>query len=1058
MNFDANRTLLNVEESTQIGIQQENITVFQKVHTSESSPPKPVQGYDMTEHILSIKQVEQLYDTSIEAGLSSQEAESRLEKFGLNQLKSPKPKPFILLYFSYFFGTFNILLGVCGLLCFVLQAFPVSYTVTNYYLAAVLFFVVFFNSLVSSIQESKTQSILKSFSSLISQRTMVLRGTNFSLLDSKFLVVGDIIKVKQGDKVPADIRIIQSQGCKVDNSSLTGEAEPLIRKSSTSTMNPLEADNLCFFGTLIVQGDCVGIVIRTGQNTVIGSITQLSNTTKHLKSPLTEETDRFVKLISVIAIVMGILFFCIGMGLNGNLVTNFTFFIGIFTSNIPQGLPATVTFMLTFAANRLVKKNVLVKDIEGLDTLGAVTLICSDKTGTMTLNKMTVVNIWQSNIMYSTKEKLGEQLYNIVNLDDPFILACALNSKVVMGRNGEVLGDATETAIYKFISKANYDYMAQYPLVFGIGFNSFNKYSISINRYKNKYCAFLKGAPERVLSMCSSHLTNGVKTDISSKFIDEFNSAYKLLANQGQRVLALAMHELHDKVAAEDQVPIDQYVFLGLIGLQDPPKPKVSRAIASCQTAGIRVFMVTGDHPLTAEAIARQVGLLIGNTKEQAAVKLGRPIESVGEDEYEAVVVHGDNMHALTNTEWNKILNKTQVVFSRTSPKQKLEIVARCQSKGHVVAVTGDGVNDAPALKKADLGISMNISGSDVSKEAAKMLLLDDDFSSIVEAIAQGRLVFANLKKAILYTMSHIMAEAWAFLAYIVFPIPALSSALLIIMIDLFIDSIPAICFVNEPEDSNLMSEAPRRVVKPSTLIVNAEDAMQLERIESFKIEDIDQPVKPWYHWLWTPIERGGARLIDFNLLFQAYVQVALIQMIGGTFAFFLVFYIGVNLEGVHYYLSPGELWGNQVFPVNSDGSYGTLARGFTIDAWNYLYPQACASYWLMIVVPQMFDLFTCKSMVNTVFTLNSFKNKSHFVAICWSMAVTNFLLYTPALMPVLQSNGPPAVVWVVGLVTGLVVLFVDTIRKQLLKMGYFGSVKTRPADVIDGISRVLTR
>ena len=486
---------------------------------------------------------------------------------------------------------------------------------------------------------------------------------------------------------------------------------------------------------------------------MIGSIANLSISTKQGKSLLKEEVDRFVFFITCVAVAMGVIFFSIGMALNGNLILNFSFFIGIFVGNIPQGLPATVTFMLTFAANRLIKKNVLVKDIEALDTLGAVTLICSDKTGTMTQNKMTVVNLFKNMNHYHTKDGQDGELYEPKETTDPFLLCLALNTKIEIDGQGNILGDATETGIYKFVHELG-DY-TDFKNIYDVPFNSVNKYSISINEVNKGYFAFLKGAPERVLRMCNKLKVNDAIIDIPNDFQSVFDDAYARMANKGQRVLALAMKQLTDKVEDDDHVPLVEYVFLGLVGLQDPPKAKVAKAIASCQTAGIRVFMVTGDHPLTAEAIARQVGLLIGETKEQVAKRLNREMEFISESDYDAVVVHGEQLAKLSNKEWDRILNKTQVVFARTSPKQKLEIVARCQAKGHVVAVTGDGVNDAPALKKADLGISMNISGSDVSKEAAKMILMDDDFSSIVEGIAQGRLVFANLKKAILLIMTH---------------------------------------------------------------------------------------------------------------------------------------------------------------------------------------------------------------------------------------------------------------------------------------------------------------
>eukprot|EP00835_Amoeboradix_gromovi_P000649 NODE_24_length_36516_cov_0.652470.p2 type:complete len:1090 gc:universal NODE_24_length_36516_cov_0.652470:14638-17907(+) len=1083
--------LLNEPEHTSIRMEEEGVLVIEN-QTQPSEAKEEGKQSDVTEHLLTVEQVIEYYNSDIEHGLDDKIVKERQTRDGLNQLTPPKPKNPLLIFGKHLIGPFSILLGLAAIGCFILFTVGASTSsgdidYSNLYLGCILVFVVLFNSLIESWQEIKTENVLKSFGNMIPQKTMVLRNSNFILEESKFLVKGDVIKIKEGDKIPADIRIISTNYCKVDNSSLTGESEPIMRELTTSKKNPLEAENLAFYGTLCISGEARGIVIRCGDYSVIGSIAKLTGNSKKRISPLNEEITRFVKFVAVGATLMAVLFFIIGMVINPDPYSNFQFFIGIFVANIPQGLPVTVTLVLTFASKQLAKRNVLVKDLEGLDTLGAITLLASDKTGTMTQNRMTVVNCWKptkghdghffskpgigltsASLELQAKDKEHEYLISCAALNrkaefDPLDKETDVEKKVIFG-------DATECGILRFVAK-NIDFESfnrEHKAMFTIPFNSSNKWALTINKYEHSsgsLMLFIKGAPERVLRMCST-TCNGMDTT-SAEFAASFDNAYKILASQGQRVLAFAYKPLdsnYDNVQFQREppnYPTSEYIFVGIIGLMDPPKDRVAKAIASCQTAGIRVFMVTGDHPLTAEAIARQVGLLIGDTKEQAAIKLNRPIESIGEDEYRCVVVHGEELDKLSNREWDKILNKKEVCFARTSPKQKLEIVARCQAKGHVVGVTGDGVNDSPALKRADLGISMNVSGSDVSKEAAKMILMDDNFATIVEGIAQGRLIFANLKKAIYYTICHLMPENVPFLLFILLPIPIALTAFLIIFIDLIADAAPATTYAYEVEEDNLMDQAPRKTVTPPDRLVatDEEDARNLSRVPSFRLEETRRHSKRtiWSRFvdsIWT--RKRNAKddaLVDKNMIFLAYCQIGILESIGGMFAFFLVFGMGNQRgDGSSYSISIDEMWGHRFYK-----DYGSNFR-VSENEYNQLYKEATSAYFMTLIIAQCFNAVLVKIKSDYIFTRKIFLNLYTYAAITFSIAFGCFIVYTPFMQIITLSMGVRGEVYIVGIVTGVILIVYDTLRKWLLKMGYFGGINQRPAEKIEGISRVLTR
>ena len=1049
-------------------------TIYIKHYEDTKSDRKDPKA-DITEHLKSVDEIVEYYFTSLEHGLSTETVDNRLFSDGYNQLTPPTRKNPFLIYFKQWIQPLALLPLIAGFLCFILYGIThATNTVdeSNLYLGIVLLVVVALNALIESIQELKTNSVLSGFSDMIPHQTMVYRDSNWVKIDSKCLVKGDIVKVKAGDKIPADIRIYEQNQCKVDNSSLTGEVEPCARRLENKHSNPLEADNLAFFGTLCIQGDCKGIVIRTGDNTVIGSIAQLSNASTESKSPLQIEINKFVKLIASVAIVLALIFYGLGFAVGIDPIDNFQFFIGIFVANVPQGLPGVVSMLLTIAARKLSKRKVLVKDLRGVDTLGAITLLATDKTGTLTQNRMTVVNFWTNNTHYysdpgvplTESSQLFEPLQHKLFLDTLQLNLSATFDESDMNPDPmtkRINGDATESGILRFLATTTTLLKDKTP-IFSIPFNSVNKWALTINKYKHSQgnlILCIKGAPERIMRMC-------VQND------NDFNKAYTCMASKGQRVLAVAyklLDSTYDNVVFTDEpanYPTTDYTFMGLIGLIDPPKERVSRAIGSCQSAGIRVMMVTGDHPLTAEAIARQVGLLIGETKQEVATRLNRPLNSITEDEYQAVVVHGESLDALSNREWDKILNKYEIVFARTSPKQKLEIVARCQAKGHIVGVTGDGVNDSPALKRADLGISMNLSGSDVSKEAAKMILMDDNFATIVEGIAEGRLIFANLKKAIRYSLSHVTPINLVFLIHIIVPVPVAMTPFLVLMLDLFTDPVPAITYAFEVEEDDLMEQAPRRTVVPIDLVaIDDQDAINLSEIPNFQIEPIRKKrifKSLWNRYkdaVWTKkMNKGDERLIDFQLLFVSYIQMGIIIHIGALIGFFFIFSWGIDIEGQHYALQPNELYGFRQYEERLKDIWGIADTNKCRRIFRELLHMAQTGYFIVIVCAQACDLIVTKVKYKYAFTTRLFINKWSYLGMLFSFGWAGLVCYVPAINTLLQTKGPRPEIYIIGLLTGFGVVLYDTIRKWILKLGYFGGLNDRPADCIDGIKHVLER
>jgi sodium/potassium-transporting ATPase subunit alpha len=761
-------------------------------------------------------------------GLTAEEAQHVLLEHGPNVLTPPKKRHPLLKFFDYLRSLFNLLLIISGILEYILLGIDYKDNFQNTYLGAILIAVAFINAFIEFYQHQKSQALLESFLSMIPSKSMCIRDGQLTQIDAATLVPGDVVFIRMGDKTPADIMVFSAVDCKVDNSSLTGESEPQEREKDNDMTNPLEAANLMFNSTLVVAGEAYGIVIRTGDHTVLGQIANLTAGEEKLQSPLAHEIENFVKIIATIAIITALVFFGIAFPVNNNNVSlALNFGIGIFVAWVPEGLPATVTMLLTIAAKRMASRNVLVKDLQGVETLGAITMLATDKTGTLTRNMMTTANLWTCGRMFEAMHRAGAEK-DIAGLDKPGVrdilqisALCArakFNRTDVPIKEREILGDATEAGLLRYSAEqlVEFDALAdKYPKVFELPFNSDTKWHMSVHQMPHAnggLTLYMKGAPERVLRLCNRILTgpDGECAELNETYRKAYDDTYEHMASRGHRVLAFAEMFLPGEKYPDDYVfdkkeknyPQDGFIFVGVASLQDPPKHGVREAIGKCREAGIKVIMVTGDHPLTAEAIGRKINLMLSDTKATVAKRKNKPIDEIGEDEFHAVVVHGDQIDELTDHQWDNIFMKNEIIFARTSPKHKLEIVRRAQSMGHIVGVTGDGVNDSPALKKADLGIAMNVSGSDVSKEAASMILLDDNFASTVSGIEEGRLIFQNLKKSIQYTITHTTPEVIPNLLYVIVPIPLPLSAILILVIDLGFELIVALSFAWDPPES----------------------------------------------------------------------------------------------------------------------------------------------------------------------------------------------------------------------------------------------------------------
>ncbi|KAI0345042.1 aminophospholipid-transporting P-type ATPase [Trametopsis cervina] len=1057
--------------------------------------PSELDKVDLTEHALDFTELPKVLDTHIDTkdpggsiGLTNEEAKSRLARDGPNVLTPPKKKSALRKYIDCLMTMFNILLIIAGVLEYVLLGIDFKDSFANTYLGGILIAVAFLNAFIEFYQLQKSEAILASFLAMIPPSCRVVRDATLTSIPAADLVKGDVVLVRVGDKTPADLILFAATDLKVDNSSLTGESEPQERfhKPDGAHVRPVEAENLLFNSTLVVNGEGWGIVVRTGDHTLIGQIAALTGGESGNESPLSKEIGHFVMMVSVIAILFAIVFFVVGIttAYKGKATQTVTFAVSILVAFVPEGLPSVVTLLLSIAAKRMAAQNVLVKDLQGVETLGSLTLLATDKTGTLTRNQMTVTNIWSGEKMYSAFQSNNDSAdTSSFSIDAPgmreTVDIAALNSRIKFDRTDvpfeqrAILGDATETGLIRFAGRYLSDFDAhtkQHPKVFEIPFNSTNKWALVIleKPHKNgELTAYIKGAPERVLAKCTTYLKDGVALPITDAFRNEYDLAYNYMASRGHRVIACAQrllaepeYHLSTPFSKNDGAyPSTEYCFVSLTSLEDPPKHGVREAIGTLRLAGIKVMMVTGDHPKTAEAIARKINLILGDTRETLASKTGRPIEEIYEDEVDAVVVHGDDIDTLQGWQWDQIFSKQEIVFARTSPQHKLEIgtsplqpLKRAQALGHIVGVTGDGVNDSPALKKADLGIAMNISGSDVSKEAANMILLDDNFASTVKGVAEGRQIFVNLKRSIQYTISHSTPEVIPQLLYVVVPIPLPLSAILILVIDLGFELFVALSFAwDKPETKDgLMRMSPRKPVNQNSIMSIKKKALRRTKtlLRDPETNEVIQPSRfsIWKSKLIAPFTRNfweerfeqsdGETLVDGKLLSYAYLEAGMIETIGALVAYFVVFWKGG--------FSPSDLRKAQqagciVFSVYFAKSSPDFinGRGETIVASKQIdaLAQAQSIVYLSVFIIQCFNVFAVKAKFKFPFGKTIVGNYYNFAGIVAGACLGMFIVYTPPLHVVFggtQHLSP--LYWLIPVAFGCLLLAWASIRVLLMR------------------------
>merc|ERR1719293_164625 len=801
------------------------------------------QELEIDVHKVSVDELLKRFNSNIERGLTENQAKANFAENGPNALTPPPTTPEWVKFCQNLFSGFACLLWLGAILCFIAYSIQASAYEEppddNLYLGIVLTAVVTVTGVFSYYQESKSAAIMESFKNLVPQYALCRRNGDKVTITAAELTLGDIVEIKFGDRIPADLRILEARGFKVDNSSLTGESEPQARTPEFTHENPLETKNLAFFSTNAVEGTAVGLVVNIGDNTVMGRIAGLASGLEGGQTPIAKEIEHFIHIITGVAVFLGVTFFIIAFILGYNWLDAVIFLIGIIVANVPEGLLATVTVCLTLTAKRMASKNCLVKNLEAVETLGSTSTICSDKTGTLTQNRMTVAHMWFDNkiVEADTSEDQSGSAFdkNAPGWKTLERVACLCNRAEFKGGQQavsilkkEVNGDASEAAILKCteLTKGNVmDYRARNKKVCEIPFNSQNKFQVSIHETEDsnekRYLMVMKGAPERILERCSTIVIDGTERPLTEDWKNAFETAYMELGGLGERVLGFCDYMLPaDKYPAgypydadEENFPLEGLRFVGLMSMIDPPRAAVPDAVLKCRSAGIKVIMVTGDHPITAKAIARSVGIISEGqeTVEDIANRKGCDIKDVNPREARAAVVHGGEIKELSEKALDEILMyHTEIVFARTSPQQKLIIVEGCQRMGAIVAVTGDGVNDSPALKKADIGVAMGIAGSDVSKQAADMILLDDNFASIVTGVEEGRLIFDNLKKSIAYTLPSNIPEISPFLLFILADVPLPLGTVTILCIDLGTDMVPAISMAYEKAESDIMKRPPR--------------------------------------------------------------------------------------------------------------------------------------------------------------------------------------------------------------------------------------------------------
>lgn len=906
------------------------------------------------------------FETSIN-GLNESEVAVRLKKYGPNDLKEEKKKNILIEFFKEFKDLMVIILIIASLISFV-----AGETLD----AGVIFGIVILNALIGFIQKYKAEKAIEALKKLISPHSRVIRSGKETLVEASNLVVGDIVLLFEGDRVNADIQLIETYELYSIESTLTGESMPILKTSDeikSQNTAIAERKNMVFMGTSIARGKGKGIVVATGMSTEFGKIANLTTNTKKDKSPLENEIAKIGKFVGKITLVICSILFALGFFKENNtLLDSFLFSVSVAVAAVPEGLPATITIALALGVKRMAQKNAIIKQLTSVETLGSTTVICSDKTGTLTQNQMTVQEIHTESatlilegIGYKPHGKVKALLQQngeifefnnepekLKNKDkttyDEVKLLCLTaamcnNSTLQNSKNQySILGDPTEGALLTMSEKIGFsipNFAKNYEKIYELPFDSVRKRMSVICASEKENLTLVKGAPEEILSICTQIFQNGKVEKITKQHIKKYTELNRKMGENAKRVIAFAYKKNTNSSQKSVNEIESNLIFIGLVGMSDPPREEVKQAVELATKAGIKIYILTGDQGLTALAIA----------KELLIVKSINP-----------TIINGNDIEKMSKADLKKALkSSSEIIFARVSPAHKLLIVECLKELREVVAVTGDGVNDAPALKRADIGIAMGITGTDVSKEAANMVLTDDKFGTIVNAIQEGRLIYSNLKKFIFYIFSCNIGELFTIFIGIILGVPAPLTAILILAVNLGTDVLPALALGVDEPDPNIMNERPRPMDSK---------IMQTDFIKRFTI----------------------------------------VGICIGTLVF-TVFIYTLQKYGWH--------WGDELL----------------VNSMNY--KKATTAAFAMLVMIQMINAFNARNENSSIFKIGFFTNKYLLGSIVISIGTLVLFIHLPIFNKLLETTALTGIEWLYICIASFGILLIEEVRKIFIKI-----------------------
>ncbi len=918
---------------------------------------------------LRVSEVYRALETSPK-GLTDEEVAERLSLYGSNLLSEPPAPPWWQKLIVQFFHPMAFLLWVSGFLAIL---------VNEVALGLVIWAVVLVNAVFSFWREHRASQAVQALKNLLPTYARVLRDGTERQIPASEIVPGDILILAEGDNISADARVVEEYGLRTNNATLTGEALPARRTSDPSIregISELERTNLIFAGTSVVSGTAKAVVYATGMLTQFGRIANLTQAIPDSPSPLQNELRRLTRRISFISFGIALIIFVVGsfdtktlvFGEEKRLIKSFIFALGVLVASIPEGLPATLTLSLAMAVQRLAQHGVLVKKPSMVETLGNISVICTDKSGTLTQNQMTVREIWVSGkrlkvsgVGYNPQGEFSPQP-DSENFQFAFRLlldaAQACNNSRLNPPSEErplwtALGDQTEAALRVVARKGGIleaDVQRRYPRIHELPFDARRKRMTTIHHAQQNDIAFVKGAPREILQICT-HWQNGTQIlPLDEKTRSDIIKANDDYARNALRVLALAYRNTppRSRSFSEDTIERD-LIFLGLTAMMDPPRPEVANAVEICHEAGIRWVMVTGDYGLTAETLARRIGMLRTETPR---------------------ILTGAEMDQLNDIQLEKLLQQ-EIIFARMAPEHKLRLVSAFQSLGHVVAVTGDGVNDAPALRKADVGVVMGIVGTDVARESADIILTNDNFSTIVNAIEEGRAVYDNIRKFITYIFSSNVPELMPFLMSAMIRIPLALTVRQILAIDMGTDLLPALALGAEKPEPNVMQHPPRP---------------------------------------------RGQPIIDHNLILRAIFWLGMIEAILCYVGFFLV-YAG---------------YGN-IAPWKISLSHLNEIPHLLHEVPKEVYLLAVTVFHAGVVMAQIGNLFACRSERLRLRQVGLFSNSLIWIGILAEIGIIFGLIYIPVLADIFEHRPLPLWYWPLLFLYAPILYGLDRVRKQFV-------------------------